>query len=120
MIQVLVMLSWLCVQRRDSRVEARALQQDFLQKAKQDLETFQRNCSFAAAAHGLSSSAGLDACSSQDAPAVDGQLDEQPPSRHADSDSTVAGGAAYRCAQVKQKRISVLIVCFACSEGMHG
>ncbi len=32
----------MCVQRRDSRKEARELQEEFLQKARQDLEAFQQ------------------------------------------------------------------------------
>lgn len=93
-----------CVQRRDSRAEARALQLEFLQKAKEDLETFQRNCAAAAAAHGRPASDRPGTSSRHSfeaAPGLGEQEEEvlrQSHSRHADSDATAANGAAIRCA----------------------
>lgn len=93
-----------CVQRQDSRVEARTLQQDFLQKAKEDLEMFQRNCAVAASAHGLPASDAPGSSSrhsTEAAPGLDDQQEDGQPygyRRRADSDVRAANGAAHRCA----------------------
>lgn len=92
----------MCVQRRDSRAEARALQLEFLQKAKEDLETFQRNCAAAASAHGLPASDRPGSSSRHSIEAAPGLGEQEGKgcshSRHADSDATAANGAANRCA----------------------
>ena len=90
--------SSLCAQRQDSRAEARALQEQFLQQAKADLEAFQQNCCAAAAAHRLPSPASPDGSPPEDG-AADEQVAEQPPSsRHAEDSHTAADGAAFRWA----------------------
>lgn len=89
----------LCVQRQDSRAEARALQEQFLQQAKADLEAFQQNCCAAAAAHHLDSPASP-AGTPPEGGAAGVQAAEQPPSsRPAEGTHTAADGAAYRCAR---------------------
>lgn len=94
-----LLYSSLCVQRQDSRAEARALQEQFLQQAKADLEAFQQNCCAAAAAHHLDSGASPDGTPPADG-AAGVQAAQQPPSsRPAEGTRTTADGAAYRCAQ---------------------
>lgn len=112
----LVMHGWLCLQRQDSRAEARVLQEQFLQQAKEDLEAFQQNCSAAAAAHHLPSPATLVASSSEDGPAGL-RVGEEPLSRHAEGAPAAADAAAHRCAQDTQShhvfdRMGVFQFCF--------